>query len=182
MARVQDLLCTISIEAYVAADNPFDVVGRPARCRRCGNEECFHRHGTYPRYIRDTRQKVARFLCRHCRLTVSVLPAGVLPYKARTLAEADGYFRASDAVRPNRSWAEMLRRYWRQWFAYWAVLQHLSGWPPGRSPVREPRAYWQQLGDWRELAVTQAELVSRFGLSLLRRYACHQVPELRLKC
>lgn len=182
MSRVQSVLCDISIETYCAADNPFDVVERPERCRGCESEGSFHRHGTYERYIEETRRKVARFICARCRLTVSVLPAFVLPYRPRLLADAERYFAAGDAERANVSHADTLRRYWRQWCIWYVQFQMRTCWPPGGAAAREPRAYWRQLHAWRELARTQAQAVSRYGLSILRRYACHQVPARLRNC
>ena len=123
----------------------------------------------------ETRRKVARFLCKLCGLTVSVLPAFVLPYRPRLVAEVDGYFAAEDEQRPHRSCADTLRRYWREWCAYWPRLQRQSGWPPVRPLAREPRGYWRQLRQAAgSMAEAQVRLIGRYGLSLLRCYACHR--------
>ena len=73
-------LCEVSVEAYLAAGNPFDVVSRPEVCAGCGGRDCFHRHCTYERWMGKQLVKVARFLCKLCRLTISMLPFFVLPY------------------------------------------------------------------------------------------------------
>jgi hypothetical protein len=160
----------------MAADNPFDVVRQPEVCERCGERECFHRHGVYLRYVEEIQCKVARFLCKVCRLTVSVLPAFVLPYRSRLVAEVDRFFRATAAQRQNLSRGDTLRHYWRQWCAHVPAVQQ-TGWPAVRPLAREPQAYWRQLGAAAgSLLRAQMELVHRFGLSLLRRYACHRVP------
>jgi hypothetical protein len=131
----------------------------------------------YWRYVQETRRKVARFLCKVCRLTLSVLPAFVLPYRPRLVAQVDRYFEARDEARPEQSGADTLRRYWREWCAHWPALQRQSGWPAVRPLQRDARGYWGQLravdGG---LARTQLQLASRFGLSLLRAYACHRAP------
>ena len=169
-------LCEISIEAYLAADNPFDVVSQPEVCGRCLGRDCFHRHGVYWRYVQETQRRVARFLCKVCGLTVSRLPAFVLPYRSRLVAEVDRYFVATAQERRNLSGAATLRHYWRQWCGHAAVVRQ-TGWPAVRPLAREPRAYWQQLGTAAgSMRRAQVELVRRFGLALLRRYACHRVP------
>ena len=174
--RVQQL-CEVKVQTYLAADNPFDVVSAPAVCAGCQGQGCFHRHGTYERYVQDTRRKVARFLCKVCRLTVSMLPAFVLPYRPRLVAEVDRYFAAPDDVRRNTSGADTLRHYWQQWCAHWPVLQRQTGWPAVRPLAREPRGYWRQLREAAGgLAGAQVQLVGCFGLALLRRYACHRAP------
>ena len=170
------ILYEVSLQAYFAADNPFAVVSRPERCGRCKAQDCFHRHGSYWRYIQDEKWKVARFLCKICHLTVSVLPAFVLPYRPRLIEEVDRYFEAAAEQRRNQSCADTFRRYWREWCAYWPTLAQ-TGWPVVRPLVREGRGYWRQVRAVAGgLACAQVRLVSRYGLSLLRRYACHGVP------
>jgi hypothetical protein len=119
---------------------------------------------------------VARFLCKECRLTVSVLPAFVLPYRWRLVADVDRYFDATDEERREFSGTDTLRHYWRQWCGHGPALRQ-TGWPAVRPLAREPRDYWRQLRTAaRSMACAQVQLVSRYGLSLLRRYACHRVP------
>jgi hypothetical protein len=162
---------------YLAADNPFDVVSEPEVCERCMARDCFHRHGVYWRYVLEVRRKVARFLCKACRLTVSVLPAFVLPYRCRLIEEVDRYFDATDAERREQSGADTLRHYWRQWCGHAAALRQ-TGWPAVRPLAREPLMCWRQLRTAAgNMACAQVQMVSRFGLSLLRRYACHRVPK-----
>jgi hypothetical protein len=106
-----------------------------------------------------------------------VLPGFVLPYRPRLVTEVDGYFEATDERRRDLSNADTLRHYWRQWCAHWPALQRQTGWPVVRPLAREPRSYWRQLRRGAGgLARAQSELVGRFGLSLLRRYACHRAP------
>lgn len=173
------ILCEVSLSVYLAADNPFDVVRQPDVCGRCKTQDCFHRHGVYCRYVQDVRRKVARYLCKACRMTVSVLPAFVLPYRCRLLEDVDRYFDATDAERREQSGADTLRHYWRQWCAHMPTVQR-TGWPVTKFLVREPRAYWRELRRAAEgMARAQVRLLSRFRLALLRRYACHRVPRCR---
>ncbi len=170
-------LCGVSLDAYLAAGNPFDVVSRPEVCEGCGRRDCFHRHGTYKRYVWYRQVKVARFLCVLCRLTVSVLPAFVLPYRNRLVKNVDAYFMAADERRREMSDMDMLRRYWRQWVGHLEAVQRDTGWPAGERLKREPRAYWAQMrravgSMW----AAQKHLIGCYGISLLRRYACHERP------
>jgi hypothetical protein len=166
----------VNLQVYFAADNPFDVVSQPEECGRCKARGSFHRHGTYRRYIQEEQRKVARFLCKVCHLTVSVLPAFVLPYRPRLVEEVQRYFEAPDEQRREQSYADTLRHYWRQWCTHWPVLQQ-AGWPVVRPLGREPRSYWRQVRAVAGgVARAQVELVSRYGLALLRRYACHRAP------
>jgi hypothetical protein len=170
-------LCEVTLEAYLAAGNPFDVVGRPEVCERCDGQECFHRNGTYKRYVQNNQVKVARFLCKLCGLTVSLLPAFVLPYRNRLVAEADRFFEATDEQRTQISYADVLGQYWRQWVGHWRELQRDTGWPPSRPVAGEPKAHWRALREAAgSIAAAQMELIGRYGISLLRRYRCHHAP------
>lgn len=171
-------LCEVKIETYLAAGNPFDVVGRPDVCERCGNEGCFHRHGTYSRYVLEWLVKVARFICSRCRLTISMLPQFVLPFRNRLVDAVDRYFRAGAEARRAMSDCDLLRRYWREWIGHIESLQRDTGWPPQRPLAREPRACWKQMGKAAgSIEAAQKVLTERFGISLLRRYACHEKPK-----
>lgn len=59
-------------------------IKRPELCPRCQVPNSFHKHGKYWRNIvSDDYEEylpVARFCCKICKLTTSMLPAFVLPY------------------------------------------------------------------------------------------------------
>ena len=140
-------LCTVdNIATYIAACNPFDIISRPEVCPACNRRDCFHRNGTYKRYVSRYQIKVARFLCKYCGVTVSVLPCFALPYRYQSLDETDCYFRASDEQRRNLSGADLLRRYWRRWIQHCPTLQRFSGSASARLE-RDPLRYWRQLSD-----------------------------------
>lgn len=170
-------LCEVRLETYLAAGNPFDVVQRPETCEACEGRDCFHRHAWYERYVEENRVKVARFLCSLCQVTVSVLPAFVLPYRSRLIEKVDAYFMASDERRVNMSDADLLRAYWRQWEKHCPSLQQAQRRPTVETVEREPQGYWQQLRETAGgIAGSQKYLIDRYGLSLLRRYLCHKRP------
>jgi hypothetical protein len=174
IVQCMQVLCTVeNITTYMAACNPFDVVARPDVCRTCARQGGFHRHGTYERYVSAYRIKVARFRCRYCGLTVSMLPDFALPYRYQSLQETDAYFRASDAQRCNMANAELLRRYWRRWRQHSLMLQRCVG--GGGRLNREPLGYWRQLSRGGGLAQWHVQAIARYGLSLLGRYRCHAV-------
>jgi hypothetical protein len=167
----------VSVDAYLTAGNPFDVVSRPELCERCGGRDCFHRHCTYKRYIGNKQVKVARFLCVLCRLTVSLLPAFVLPYRSRLVKNVDAYFKAPNDRRREMSDAELLRRYWREWVGHFESVQRDTGWPAGRRLPRKPRAYWRRMRKASgSMEAAQKHLIGRYGICLLRRYLCHVRP------
>ena len=59
-------------------------IKRPDSCPHCQVPNSFHKHGNYWRNIvtadYEKQLPVARFCCKVCRLTISILPAFVLPY------------------------------------------------------------------------------------------------------
>jgi len=169
-------LCTVkNISTYIAACNPFDMVSRPVVCPACNRQGGFYRHGTYERYVSRYRIKVARFRCKHCGLTVSMLPDFALPYRYRSLDETDVYFRASDEQRRNMSDAELLRRYWRRWVQHSPTLQRFIGGASG-GLERDPLKHWRYLiSKAGGLATEHGRLIKGYGLSLLGRYRCHAV-------
>ena len=170
------VLCTVeSIATYKAACNPFDLVSRPEDCRGCGGQGCFHRNGTYERYAGRELIRVARFRCKHCGGSVSVLPDFLLPYRNLPLVEVDAYFRATAEQRRGQSGADLLRRYWRRWVGHCGRLQRCRGSDPGGLD-RDPLGFWRQLGgSVGALAREHGRLIDRYGLSLLGRYRCHAV-------
>lgn len=174
-------LCEVKIETYLAAGNPFDVVGKPDVCERCKKEH-FHRHGTYWRYVQKKHVKVARFLCAVCGLTISMLPMFVLPYRNQLVETVDRYFRAGHEARIEMSDGDLLRRYWRQWVERVGSLQRDTAWPAERLLAREAIGYWEQMAKAAgNMQAAQKELTGRFGVSLFGRYLCHAKPE-RIFC
>jgi hypothetical protein len=133
------------------------------------------------RYVWDKQVKVARFLCALCRLTVSLLPAFVLPYRNRLVERVDAYFRATEEQRREMSDADVLRRYWRQWVGHIGALQRDAAWPAGHLE-REPQSYWRQMRKAvGSMWAAQKHLIERYGIALLRRYGCHVLPR-RFDC
>lgn len=169
------VLCTVgSIATYMAACNPFDVVPRPDVCPACERQGGCHRHGTYERNVSRYRIKVARFRCKHCGLTIGMLPDFALPYRYQSLDETDAYFQASDEERRNMANADLLRRYWRRWARHSLMLQRCVGGVVGRLS-RDPLGYWRWLSRGGGLAQRHVQAIARYGLSLLGRYRCHAV-------
>jgi len=68
---------------YIAKFQELDIK-RPDTCPNCKVPNSFHKHGKYWRNIvtmdYEDQLPVARFCCKICKLTASMLPAFVLPY------------------------------------------------------------------------------------------------------
>ncbi len=169
------VLCTVgSIATYMAACNPFDVVPRPDVCPGYKQRGGFHRHAKYKRYVSRHQIEVVRFRCKHCGLTVSMLPDFALPYRYQSLDATDAYFQASDEERRNMANADLLRRYWRRWTRHYLMLQRCLDGVVGRLS-RAALGYWRWLSRGGGLARRHVEAIARYGLSLLGRYRCHAV-------
>lgn len=65
-------------------------VGRPEVCSNCKSHHSFYRHGCYWRNILTSDYEesipIARFCCKSCKTTVSILPSFALPYFQYSLA------------------------------------------------------------------------------------------------
>ncbi|BBB89407.1 DUF6431 domain-containing protein [Methylomusa anaerophila] len=72
-----------TITQYITRFQALEIV-RPEKCPVCGAVHSIHRHGSYWRNILneqwEKRIPVARFYCKTCKLTISMLPSFALPY------------------------------------------------------------------------------------------------------
>ena len=61
---------------------------RPRMCPECGREECFWVKGYYFRWVVEADLEevlpIPRYVCRYCRLVVSVLFSFLVPYRQFT--------------------------------------------------------------------------------------------------
>lgn len=133
-----------------------------------------HRHGTYHRK-RCGGTRVERFCCPVCRLSCTVLPVGLLPYRGSRVQELEQHFDQCLAAEPAESAVPRPR----------VLARALSDFAKRRQPLSEllgqlvspPRASLPQL--WRHLRKTLGSLEAildllhgRFGTSLLSDYRC----------
>lgn len=156
---------------------------RPDCPRGCPDKT--HRHGSYTRYAAPSGQErftVCRFLCRPCGLTISVLPASRLPYRAlkaeRLQADADrqaGVGQGPDPP-PDGPEAGCLRRAWTRLRTRVEVLKNAFG-PLVSVSIGSLEALW--------LGMRQAKatlpgilgfLATTHKISLLGDYRCLRLP------
>ena len=157
---------------------------RPPCPRGCRGKP--HRHGFYLRYAAPRggeRVAVARFLCRPCGLTISVLCAGRLPYRSlpgqRLQAHADrqaGVGQGPDPP-PGELEAGCLRRAWTRLRARVEVLKNAFG-PLVSSAVRSVEALWLGMRHAKgTLEPILGFLATTHKISLLGDYRCLRLPE-----
>lgn len=157
---------------------------RPVCPRGCRGKP--HRHGFYLRYAAPTggkRTAVFRFLCRPCGLTISVLPAGRLPYRSlhaeRLQAHADrqaGVGQGPDPP-PGELEAGCLRRAWTRLRTRVEVLKNAFG-PLVASGIRSVEALWLGMRHAKgTLNRILGFLAATHKISLLGDYRCLRLPD-----
>lgn len=91
-------------------------INRPEKCPKCGVPNSFYAHGSYWRNVLtenvEERIPVARFCCKVCNLTVSMLPSFVLPYFQYSLEYITAALKLIfSAIKPNFSLTALYRFY-----------------------------------------------------------------------
>ena len=156
---------------------------RPACPRECGQK--VHRHGFYERYADckgQSRERIERFLCRVCRLTISVLAAHRLPYRAVGAERLEDYFNEKAEVGsgpdppPEALEAGCLRRAWARFQTRVIRLKDAFG-------LLLPSTISSGQGLWTQCRRTKGTLeqILKFlaqthKISLLGDYRCLRLP------
>jgi hypothetical protein len=160
-------------------------VPAPENCPNCERAHVLEALAYYHRYITTATALVLliwvrRFLCRHCRMSVSCLPQFAQPYRlVNTPTVAAGF--EGQATAPVARWSELLRGYWRRFEAHLPVLLRQVGNAFGAVPLpATAKEFWPQLlkhcGD---LASATRQLIHQFHTCLFGTYRCHQRRQLR---
>jgi hypothetical protein len=133
-----------------------------------------HRHGGY-HCKRRGGARVERFYCPACRLTCTVLPAGMVPYPSSSVQELEQYFDqrlaaepAASAVRRPRALERALRDFASRRQPLCDLLGQLIS--PAHASVPQ---LWRQLRkSLGSLEAILGMLHRSFGTSLLGDYGC----------
>jgi hypothetical protein len=119
---------------------------------------------------------VRRFLCRHCRISVSCLPQFAQPYRlVNTPTVEVGFNGESDRSEVQR-WSDLIGAYWRRFEAHLPGLLRRVGNAFGPVPL-QPTAegFWPQLlRNCGDLANATRQLIHQFHVCLFGTYRCHQ--------
>jgi hypothetical protein len=139
----------------------------------------------YHRYITTTTALVLmiwvrRFLCRHCRVSVSCLPEFAQPYRPVNTPTVAAGFNGQATVQVAR-WSDLLRSYWQRFETHLPVLLRQVGNAFGPVPLQPTaQGFWRQLlGHCGELASATRELIHQFHTCLFGTYRCHQRRQLQ---
>jgi hypothetical protein len=155
-------------------------VKAPINCPNCQRAHTLGALAYYERYITTATVLVLliwvrRFLCRHCRISVSCLPEFAQPYRpVNTPTVEEGFNGQVTAQVARRS--ELIGCYWDRFETHLPLLLREVGNAFGPLPL-QPTAkdFWHQLieacGD---LGSATRQLIDQFHTCLFGTYRCHQ--------
>jgi hypothetical protein len=157
---------------------------RPACPRSCPGT--VHRHGSYERYADPegtSKERIERFLCRPCGLTISVLPPHRLPYRAIRAERLQEDFDHRAGIQtqgldppPRVVEAGCLQRAWSALSARVDVLQQAFG-QLIEDSVSECASLWNSLRVTMDSVPRMLHFLSEHHrISLLGNYRCLRPP------
>ncbi|MCB1125795.1 MAG: hypothetical protein KDM81_04820 [Verrucomicrobiae bacterium] len=156
---------------------------RPPCPRECPGR--LHRHGFYRRYAAPAGSEfltIARYLCRRCGLTVSVLPVEHLPYRPVKVPRLEAFLDGQAGVGtgpdppPGLLEAGCLRRAWARFQTRGSHLQKAFDL---RLPsvIDSARDLWLQMRRAKRSLAGILDFLARVGKqSLLGDYRCLRLP------
>lgn len=152
----------------------------PENCPNCRQAHALEALTYYHRYITTATVLVLfiwvrRFLCRHCRVTVSCLPSFAQPYRpVSTPTVAEGF--NEKATAQTARWIGLIQCYWRRFEKHLPMLLRQVGNAFGPLPLKPTaKDFWNRLmaccGD---LGQATEQLIHQFHTCLFGTYRCHQ--------
>ena len=172
-------LTSLTPEQY-AEQNYHRQVQPPENCPQCQRAHGLEALAYYHRYITTATALVLliwvrRFLCRHCRMSVSCLPAFAQPYRPVNTPTIAAGFNGQNTPAVAR-WSELIQGYWRRFECHLPTLVRQVGNALGPVPLHPTaRGFWRQLGQHGEdLAHLTRQLIHQFHTCLFGTYRCHQ--------
>lgn len=173
---------SLTPEQY-AEQNFEEQVRPPLQCPACGQAHSLGALGYYSRFITQAIATVLmiwirRFVCGHCRISVSCLPQFAQPYRVVNTPTIEAAFNGEERRADVQRWELVLRSYWRSFEAHLAELVRRAGQDLGLLPLQATaREFWERcVQRGQGLARTTQELIARFRTCLFGTYRCHQ-PE-----
>ncbi len=170
---------SLTPEQYAAQDQHLQVPP-PELCPNCQCVHILEALAYYRRYISTALAEVLqiwvrRFICRHCRITVSCLPAFAQPYRVVNTPTVTAGFKRQATPQVAR-WSDLIAAYWKRFTGHLPALVRRVG--PAFGPVSlqpTPESFWRQLLDHcGDLAVATEQLIHQFQTCLFAHYRCHQ--------
>jgi hypothetical protein len=184
---MQNIIKTSLTPAQYAEQNYQKQVRAPEICSNCGRAHSLEALAYYHRYVTFLTKVlmiwVRRFLCRHCRVSISCLPDFAQPYRAVNTATVQAGFSGQTQSREVQHWGTTIEAYGRRFQGHLPVLLRQVGHAFGPVPLHPTaQGFWAQLlGHCGDLASATGELVRQFHTCLFGTYRCHQRRPLRGK-
>jgi len=174
---------SLTPEQYVEQDYQKQVKP-PENCPNCRRAHTLEALAYYERYVTSVLAVlliwVRRFLCRHCRVSVSCLPDFAQPYRAvnsATIAAGfSGQARGRQEDQAVQHWGTAIAVYWRRYERHLPALLCIVGNAFGALPLQPTaREFWHLLlAGCGDLASATRQLVHQFHTCLFGTYRCHQ--------
>lgn len=177
---MQTIFQTLLTPRQYVAQNYQKQVRPPETCLNCGRAQSLEALAYYRRYVtwvtEVLRIWVRRFLCRHCRVSISCLPDFAQPYRAVNTATIEAGFGGQTQKREVAHWGSAIGSYWRRFQGHLPVLLRQVGNAFGALSLQPTaREFWEQLlGHCGDLASATRQLVHQFHTCLFGTYRCHQ--------
>ena len=118
---------------------------------------------------------VRRFLCRHCRVSVSCLPEFAQPYRPVNTPTVEKGFNG-EATDQTARWIGLIECYYERFESHLPVLLRQVGNAFGPMPLQPTaKGFWRQLmASCGDLGKATRQLVHQFHTCLFGNYRCHQ--------
>lgn len=152
----------------------------PENCPYCLHPDSLKALGYYARFITALLAQVLsiwvrRFLCHHCRHTVSCLPEFAQPYRLVNTPTVQAAFQGENRPEVQR-WKSLTDSYWRRFQKHLPELLQRIGYAFGcYPPDPSPPSIWNLLVKaCGSLATATRQLVDQFRTCLFGTYRCHQ--------
>ncbi len=178
---MQNIIPTSLTPEQYAQQQDHKQVRPPELCPNCDQPHGLEVLGYYSRFLTQAIATVLeiwirRFLCRHCRISVSCLPQFAQPYRLVNTQTVEAGFQGQNTRPAVPRWAYLIAAYWRRFEQHLPCLLERVGSAFGAWPLQATaRDFWGRLFEsCGHLAAATAELVSGFGTCLFGTYRCHQ--------
>jgi Domain of unknown function (DUF6431) len=153
----------------------------PENCPYCRHAHCLKALGYYDRFITALLAQVLniwvrRFLCHHCRHTVSCLPEFAQPYRLVNTPTVQAAFQREDHRPEVQRWKSLTDSYWRRFQKHLPEILPRIGYTFGPYPqAPSATSIWNLLlKACGSLATATRQLVDQFRTCLFGTYRCHQ--------
>ncbi len=170
----------VTAEQYVQ-ENFHQQIRAPQNCPNCQHAHSLEALCYYWRYVTSMlaavlRIQVRRFLCRHCRVSISCLPDFAQPYRLVNTSTVQAGFDGQKARPDVQRWGQLVGSYWKSFARHLPRLIRSVGSAFGPSfAAPSARQFWEQIKRaCGSLATATRQLVKQFHTCLFGTYRCHQ--------